>query len=428
MKKSFLLIPALALLSCGGGSGNQSQNADSTSIDGRDAINRVSTENADVNKQIWDLLVSKGNSDIMFDDSEFENYKTDDGVNVQMEGMELSNYFAYKYFPLKDGSFKVYETSADFFWHGDGEDSFSFNSYIFKDGKLEPTALEPDLKKIVDRGFDAADDKRNLFCDNGIFFGYSKIFFAWDGEKMVRSKSEEQIKYEQQPPYDVDNNNGQFVDTLKPTLIVMSGEGYKALQEYARYDGRGRIIEYGCITGQFDYEGYVRMFKLFYNGDKIDSIQWKEVYSGAADKQIDNIFKKGVSIYDRITGNDIGYSHPTDTKITDLDPTSIKSMRKYADTKNDILCREFGRVYDFSEIKWDKQEYDIFGNIESSEFKETIGEEYDSYKIKYTKQADQTIMKITRKFRQEGEEDLYEGEQSYTLTQNYLRTDVNPYF
>ena len=191
MKKSFLLIPALALLSCGGGNGNQSQNADSTSIDGTDAINRVSTVPPDVNKQIWDLLVSKSNSEIMFDDSEFENYKTDDGVNVQMEGMELSNYFAYKYFPLKDGSFKVYETSADFFWHGDGEDSFSFNSYIFKDGKLEPTALEPDLKKIVDRGFDAADDKRNLFCNNGIFFGYSKIFFAWDGEKMVRSKSEE---------------------------------------------------------------------------------------------------------------------------------------------------------------------------------------------------------------------------------------------
>ena len=49
MKKSFLLIPALAVLilaSCGGGNGNQSQNTtDSTSFDdGRDAINRVSTD------------------------------------------------------------------------------------------------------------------------------------------------------------------------------------------------------------------------------------------------------------------------------------------------------------------------------------------------------------------------------------------------
>ncbi|MDD6001858.1 MAG: hypothetical protein PUC50_06675 [Bacteroidales bacterium] len=247
-----------------------------------------------------------------------------------------------------------------------------------------------------------------------------------DGEKLVSTKTEEQLKYEQQPPYDVDNNNGQYVDTLKPTLIVMSGDGYKSLQEYARYDGRGRIIEYGCITGQYDYEGYVRMFKLFYNGDKIDSIQWKEVLSGAADQQIDNIFKKGVSIYDRITGDDIGYSQPTDTKITDLDPTSIKSMREYADTKNDILCREFGRIYDFSQIKWDKEQRDINGHLISSEFKETIGEEYDSYKIKYTNEPFQTIMKVTRKFRQEGEEELYEGESSYTLTQTYLRTDVIP--
>ena len=426
MKKSFLLIPALALLSCGGGSGNQSQNADSTSIDGRDAINRVSTVPPDVNKQIWDLLVSKSNSEIMFDDSEFENYKTDDGVNVQMEGMELSDYFAYKFFPLKDGSVKVYVLESDFFWHGDGEDRFSFNSYIFKDGKLEPTPLEPDLKKIVDKAF-YADDKRNLFCDKGILFGYSKIFFAWDGEKMVRSKSEEQIKYEQQPPYDVVNTYGQYVDTLKPILIVMSDEGYQSLQEYARYDGRGRIVEYGCITGQFDYEGYVRMFKLFYNGDKIDSIQWKEVYSGAADKQIDNIFKKGVSVYDCITGDEIGYSRPTDTQITDLDPTSIKSMRKYADSKNDILCREFGRIYDFSEIKWDKQQRDNDGRLISSEFKQTSGQEYDSYKIKYTNKLDQTIMKITRKFRQEEEEGgFFENEFSYTLTQKYLNTDVNP--
>lgn len=164
-----------------------------------------------------------------------------------------------------------------------------------------------------------------------------------DGEKLVSTKTEDQLKYEQQPPYDVDNNNGQYVDTLKPTLIVMSG-----------------------------------------------------------------------------------YSQPTDTKVADLDPTSIKSMREYADTKNDILCREFGRIYDFSQIKWDKEQRDIDGHLIFSEFKETIGEEYDSYKIKYTNEPFQTIMKVTRKFRQEGEEDLYEGESSYTLTQTYLRTDVIP--
>ena len=44
MKKSFLLIPALALLSCGGGNTNQSQNnTDSTSSDGTDGVHTVST-------------------------------------------------------------------------------------------------------------------------------------------------------------------------------------------------------------------------------------------------------------------------------------------------------------------------------------------------------------------------------------------------
>ena len=43
MKKSLLLIPALALFSCGGGNTNQSQNNNATTADGTDAINRVST-------------------------------------------------------------------------------------------------------------------------------------------------------------------------------------------------------------------------------------------------------------------------------------------------------------------------------------------------------------------------------------------------
>ena len=102
-------------------------------------------------------------------------------------------------------------------------------------------------------------------------------------------------------------------------------------------------------------------------------------------------------------------------------------MRKYADSKNDILCREFGRIYDFSEIKWDKQQRDNDGRLISSEFKQTSGQEYDSYKIKYTNKLDQTIMKITHKYRQEEEEGgFFENEFSYTLTQTYLRTDVIP--
>ena len=45
MKKSFLLIPALALLSCGGSNSNQSQNnTDSTSIDGEKLVSTKTEE------------------------------------------------------------------------------------------------------------------------------------------------------------------------------------------------------------------------------------------------------------------------------------------------------------------------------------------------------------------------------------------------
>ncbi|MBQ2077562.1 MAG: hypothetical protein II471_08640, partial [Bacteroidales bacterium] len=80
-----------------------------------------------------------------------------------------------------------------------------------------------------------------------------------------------------QSPYDVDNTSGKYVDMSKPILITMKFEETdptEALCEYCRYDGQGRIIEYGCLTGQFDYESYVRMFKIHYSGKKIDSIQW----------------------------------------------------------------------------------------------------------------------------------------------------------
>ena len=80
------------------------------------------------------------------------------------------------------------------------------------------------------------------------------------------------------------------------------------------------------------------------------------------DPKLGEIFKKGVSIYDQITGEHIGWLHPTDTAVKDLDPYSIASMRQYADTKNDILWRQYGTLYDFSGIeKWTKMERDNQG-------------------------------------------------------------------
>ena len=94
-----------------------------------------------------------------------------------------------------------------------------------------------------------------------------------------------------QSPYDVDNTSGKYVDMSKPIMITMKfveSDSDESLCEYCRYDAQGRIIEYGCLVGQFDYETYIRMFKIHYNGKKIDSIQWKEVISGYVKADNDN--------------------------------------------------------------------------------------------------------------------------------------------
>jgi len=147
----------------------------------------------------------------------------------------------------------------------------------------------------------------------------------------------------------------------KPILITAKFEGdeEETLCEYCRYDAQGRIIEYGCITGQFDYETFIRMFKINYKEEKIDSIQCKEVYHGVASQKMDMIFKEGISFYDQFSGNDIGFILDTDKGVKDLDPHSITSMRTYAESKNDILVREFAWMYDFDSIKkWNKENRD----------------------------------------------------------------------
>lgn len=195
MKKQLLIsaLAAFTLYSCGSGTNNNSgeQNADTV------AVAPASCESLS-NKQIWDLFAKQGN-DIMLSDREYENSKTPDGANVQWEGMEMSNYFAYKTFPMKSGGIKIYQTSADFYWHGDGEDRFEFNAYVIQNGALVQTPLESDLQQVIDAmtSSTSADDQRNLFWDNGIFFPKSDILFAWDGEKMVKNKaSKVSIAYE----------------------------------------------------------------------------------------------------------------------------------------------------------------------------------------------------------------------------------------
>lgn len=231
-------------------------------------------------------------------------------------------------------------------------------------------------------------------------------------------------------PYDVDNTSGKFVDFSKPIMITMKFEETdpdESLCEYCRYDAQGKIIEYGCLTGQFDYETYVRMFKIHYNGEKIDSIQWKEIISGYASEKMDLIFKKDISFYDLFDSDTPGNLRDTDTDVKNLDPHSIASMRAYAESKNDILERQFGRLYDFSSIKkWDKEKKDNLGFLTYSEIKEGYDEEYEIYKISYSYLTDYTKLSINLQKRTIFDEEIYESEYDYVVYEKYLHTDTDP--
>ena len=229
--------------------------------------------------------------------------------------------------------------------------------------------------------------------------------------------------------YEVDNTSGVYVDMSKPILLTSrfdENESGQTLCEYCRYDAQGRIIEYGCLVGQFDYETYVRMFKVHYNGEKIDSIQWKEVISGYVSEKMDSIFKKGLSFYD-LFGDTPGNLRETDTGVKDLDPHSIASMRQYAESKNDILERQFGRLYDFSCIKkWDKEKKDKLGRIIYQESNNDYGDEYENYHLNYSYIYDYTQIFVNLKKRTMFDEEMYESEWDYIITEKYLHTDVSP--
>ena len=98
-------------------------------------------------------------------------------------------------------------------------------------------------------------------------------------------------------------------------------------------------------------------------------------------------------------------------------------MRKYADSKNDILWRQYRLMYDFSEInKWKTEKRDDQGRLTYSEI--TLDVEYtDTYKINYTYE-DGIIKKVVKlKTKGEGEEGPFTSDWNYTLTEQYLRTD-----
>ena len=136
-------------------------------------------------------LHAKENDDnplLNYDEQADEIYKD----NKKTNGFHLNDYgshqvynHAFKYFPLKSGGYKVYEYVA---WeHGyqyncevnPFDEEFHLYCYIYKDGTLTPTALEPDIPSDL-------HSTPTPLTDNGLKgIGYT---FVWDGESMVKQE------------------------------------------------------------------------------------------------------------------------------------------------------------------------------------------------------------------------------------------------
>ena len=136
-------------------------------------------------------LHAKENDDnplLNYDEQADEIYKD----NKKTNGFHLNDYgshqvynHAFKYFPLKSGGYKVYEYVAwehgfRYDYHVDPfDEQYHLYCYIYKDGTLTPTALEPDIPSDL-------HSTPTPLTDNGLK-GFGDTF-VWDGESMVKQE------------------------------------------------------------------------------------------------------------------------------------------------------------------------------------------------------------------------------------------------
>lgn len=171
-------------------------------------------------------------------------------------------------------------------------------------------------------------------------------------------------------------------------------------------------------------KGHESDIKL-YSGDKVDSIQCKEVYSYEVDEkpEIMGLFaNSAASIFYKFTDRGQGVLYPTDTDVKDFDPKSIASMRNYSDNLESNLVRSYYPKYEFSFVeKWEKEKRDDQGRLTYSEY--TIEDDLtDRYQINYTYGDGIVTKKVTLNRTAETAE--FEGDRvnstdKYTITERY---------
>ena len=142
----------------------------------------------DVGRLIFSLLLKEhanfthDNNMIGIYDRDIKYYdknKTPDGYILNEWGSVQIYNHSFKYFPLNSGGYKVYEYFAweqghQYDYHSDPFDPTHFlYCYIYKDGTLTPTALEPEIPSDISASI-------TPFTDKGLGE------FVWNGERMIK--------------------------------------------------------------------------------------------------------------------------------------------------------------------------------------------------------------------------------------------------
>ena len=231
MKKSFLLIPALALLSCGGGNTNQSQNnTDSTATP--EPTPAIAYEVAKKISEIDPTWFSKEEFDKL--DKVWTESDNDYFCFFQIG----DPMFYIECFPLKSGGYYAVEMISKVC---DCPGDYEYLHYIYKDGNLSktgsllpkptlndfysnadkfPKAVQTHLKDAVenrtdysfvtssnglevtfqgfeyDGDYDVPKSMKTYYAKKGAVF--ANITYIWDGEKFIRDP--------QTSPYEEDLN------------------------------------------------------------------------------------------------------------------------------------------------------------------------------------------------------------------------------
>ena len=184
MKKSLLIIPAIALLAACGGSQNQNNGTTTDTTDnggdGRPSVSTTTETDADIPFSMENVLTALG-GDI---NSSSHDFVEDENLAYFQRGENVYTEHFVKAYPIADNAYHIVETftrveglnEADY----EGETHY-IKEYIYKNGKATEVELQAELKPFATKY--ATDFSKDILK---ILNGTETVKeFKWDGTKFV---------------------------------------------------------------------------------------------------------------------------------------------------------------------------------------------------------------------------------------------------